>query len=103
VNFPEKIKAFREAVGLTQQQLADQAGVPLGTIRNFEQGLRKPLLATAQKLVTALGVSLKVFDDCEFDYQRNEVVVTYGRPKKDQAPAVRGNQPGKRSGRRQAR
>ena len=54
----EKIQQLREGRGLTQVQLAERSGVPLGSLRNYEQGLRQPLLKQAARLAKALGVPL---------------------------------------------
>ncbi len=59
--FGDRLKELRAARGLTQQALADAAGVPIGTVRDYEQGTRDPLLSNAQRLALALGVSLDVF------------------------------------------
>jgi transcriptional regulator with XRE-family HTH domain len=53
-SFGEKLKGAREAAGLTQAQLADQSGIPLGTIREYEQNKREPLVSKAGKLAHAL-------------------------------------------------
>jgi transcriptional regulator with XRE-family HTH domain len=58
--FGQLLKAVRQHVGWTQLQLADKSGVPVGTVRDYEQGKRDPLLSTAGKLADALGVSLDV-------------------------------------------
>jgi transcriptional regulator with XRE-family HTH domain len=52
------LKGLREGRGLTQAQLAERSGVPLGSLRNYEQGHRTPLLDQAAKLAKALGCSL---------------------------------------------
>ncbi len=36
------IKEIRKAEGLTQQQFAHRFGIPLGTLRNWEQGISSP-------------------------------------------------------------
>jgi transcriptional regulator with XRE-family HTH domain len=61
--FGEKLKELRTAAGKTQAGLASESGVPIGTIRDYEQGKRDPLLSTAQKLAHALGHRLDVFND----------------------------------------
>jgi transcriptional regulator with XRE-family HTH domain len=61
MTFGEKLKELRVQAGLTQAQLAEVSSVPLGTIRDYEQGKRDPLLSTAQKLARALKQSLDVF------------------------------------------
>jgi transcriptional regulator with XRE-family HTH domain len=62
-SFGEKLRELRAAAGLTQEQLASSAGVPVGTIRDYEQGRRDPLLSKAQRLARALQVSLDLFND----------------------------------------
>src|SRR5204862_2277963 len=61
MTFGKKLKELRTQAGLTQAQLAELSDVPLGTIRDYEQGKRDPLLSTAQKLARALNQSLDVF------------------------------------------
>ncbi len=59
--FGEKLKQLRIDRGLTQAALAEVSGVPVGTIRDYEQGKRDPLLSNAQRLARALCISLDVF------------------------------------------
>jgi transcriptional regulator with XRE-family HTH domain len=54
----QHLKKLRAAAGLSQSQLARAAGVPVGTLKNWEQGRREPLLGAACKLADALGVGL---------------------------------------------
>ncbi len=61
MTFGEKLKELRSEAGMTQAELAELSDVPLGTIRDYEQGKRDPLLSTAQKLARALNQSLDVF------------------------------------------
>jgi transcriptional regulator with XRE-family HTH domain len=58
-----RFKRLREAAGLTQTAVALSAGIPLGTLRNWEQDHRIPSLTAAVKLADALGVSLDEFRD----------------------------------------
>jgi transcriptional regulator with XRE-family HTH domain len=63
--FGEKLKDFRVAAGWSQPQLAEKSGVPVGTIRDYEQGRRAPLLDTAAKLALVLKQPLEAFlQDC---------------------------------------
>jgi transcriptional regulator with XRE-family HTH domain len=62
MGFAEKLKELRQGRGLTQAGLASVSGIPVGTIRDYEQGKRDPLLSNARKLAHALGVSLAAFD-----------------------------------------
>jgi DNA-binding XRE family transcriptional regulator len=53
------LKALREKARMTQEQLADKAGVPVATIRDLEQGRRTdPAWSTICKLATGLEVDL---------------------------------------------
>ena len=56
--FGRRLAELREAAGLTQATLAEKGGIPLGTIRELEQGRREPLFSNMQKLAAALSVSL---------------------------------------------
>ena len=60
--FGEILKARREAASLSQSQLAGKSGVPVGTIRNLEQGHRAdPRWSTVCDLADALGISVADF------------------------------------------
>lgn len=59
--FGERLKAIRQAAGLSQPQLAAESGVPVGTIRDYEQGRRDPLLDSAVKLARALKQPVEAF------------------------------------------
>ena len=39
---PEHPRAVRSRLGMTQEEFAGMLGVPLGTLRNWEQGIREP-------------------------------------------------------------
>jgi transcriptional regulator with XRE-family HTH domain len=51
-----QVKRLRESRDLTQQALADKAGVNRVTVANIERGDAEPTLATLQALAKALGV-----------------------------------------------
>lgn len=51
----QKLKRLREERSLSQEDLAKAAGVPIGTLRNWEQDRRVPRLDTAAKVAHALG------------------------------------------------
>jgi putative transcriptional regulator len=67
VLFSEKLRAHRDAAGLTQSELSSRSGVPAGSIANIEQGIRSPSLETLVKLNTALGLSLGDWDGIEVE------------------------------------
>lgn len=60
--FARRLRALREAAGLSVPQLAERAGLPRTAVWKLENGQSRPFLETAQKLVKALGVSLSEFE-----------------------------------------
>lgn len=52
------IAARRQALGLTQAQLAEKAGVIQQTIDKWERGERNPGVPSLKKLAAALGCSV---------------------------------------------
>jgi transcriptional regulator with XRE-family HTH domain len=54
----QRLRRLREAADMSQPELARAAGVPVGTLRNWEQGRRIPRFDTAAAVAWALGVSL---------------------------------------------
>jgi len=39
---PLDVRAIREKTGMSQEQFSESFGISLGTLRHWEQGLRKP-------------------------------------------------------------
>lgn len=60
-NFGEKLKRIRTAAGMSQQELADKAGVSQDAISKWEMGTREPLISAVKKLCDALNVTCDVF------------------------------------------
>jgi transcriptional regulator with XRE-family HTH domain len=56
--FGERLKAYRLAAGLTQDQLSERAGVDVSRVTKFESGRSLPQWRTLRKLVGVLGVGL---------------------------------------------
>ena len=54
----ERLRAARQARGLTVGTLADAAGVGKGSLSEIENGIRNPTLSTLQSVAGALGVPL---------------------------------------------
>jgi y4mF family transcriptional regulator len=54
----EQIKERREVLQLTQEALAELAGVGLRTLKEIESGKGNPTLETIQKLMDVLGLEL---------------------------------------------
>jgi transcriptional regulator with XRE-family HTH domain len=61
LRFARRLKELREQAGLTQQQLAEKAGMHKLTVAKLEQGIREPSWATVQALADALGVNTDAF------------------------------------------
>jgi len=60
VLFGERLRAIRQKKNVTQQALADKAGMSLTYISNMEHGLKVPSLTTIIRLAVALDC--KVMD-----------------------------------------
>ena len=59
VTIGEKIKHWRQKKGLTQNQLAEKAGLTIATIGRIETGIRQGSnITTLQRMADALGISL---------------------------------------------
>ncbi len=65
MRFRDVLRKLRLEAGLTQEELATRAGLPVGSLRNQEQGHRLPSWASVVKLARALGVSTDAFADCD--------------------------------------
>lgn len=55
--FPERLAHLRKQRGLTQQALADDAGVHVTQLRRYEAGTSQPTLDVLRKIAVALRVS----------------------------------------------
>lgn len=65
------VRAFREQLDLTQEQLANQLGVSRQTIISIESGRYNPSLILAYKIATVFGKTIeKVFDFSEVKGER---------------------------------
>ena len=66
-DFPHRLTAVRNQRKLTQQALAEHAGVHVSQIRRYEAGESTPTLDVLRKLAIALSVSADtlVFDENE--------------------------------------
>jgi len=67
MEFPDRLAQLRKARSLTQQQLADKAGVHVVQIRRYEGGVSQPAVDVLKRLAIALSVSADalLFDDAE--------------------------------------
>ncbi len=64
MTFAERLRELREQAGMTQEALAAAAGMSIGAVRNYEQGIREPYWRGVYQLSVALGVSSEAFRDC---------------------------------------
>jgi len=60
---PREIRDARSALGLTQEAMARQLGIPVGTLRNWEQGTQRcanpSLLRIALRCLREHGAAMK--------------------------------------------
>src|SRR5262245_25293212 len=88
--FAARLKELREQAGLTQQALADAAGMHRFGVAKLEQGLREPSWGTVKALCQALGVSCEAFNQ----EAAARPPTSPGRPRKTEA-LRHGKAPGK--------
>jgi transcriptional regulator with XRE-family HTH domain len=81
-SFAVRLKHLREQAGLTQEQLAELAGLNKFTVAQLEQGRREPALATAQALARGLGVTCTAFEEAESTPPTERPAAGRGRPRK---------------------
>ena len=55
----QRLKDRREQLGVTQEHLAEIAGVALRTLKEVEAGKGNPTIGTLMKLADVLGMELK--------------------------------------------
>src|ERR1700722_1716713 len=77
--FAGRLRELRSAAGLSRQQLADQAGMKLGGIRDLEQGVRSPSWETVLAICQAPGAGC---DSLPQPPAENLPPAASGRPKK---------------------
>ena len=60
MNIGQEIRARRQELRLTQQTLADMSSVSVRMIKSIEGDYANPSHKTVEKLLTSLGLQLKV-------------------------------------------
>ncbi len=60
-NFAVRLKELRTKAGLTQQELAEKAGLHTMSVTKLELQSREPSWKTVEALATALGVECTAF------------------------------------------
>ena len=59
VAFGLAVRRRRTAIGMSQERLAETAGLERAYVSALERGRRNPTLLTQQKIAVALGVPLR--------------------------------------------
>lgn len=67
-NFGGAVRMIRTAIGLSQEELADKAGLDRSYIGGIERGERNPTLSVIEKIAGGLDVPLAEL----FSYSRKE-------------------------------
>jgi transcriptional regulator with XRE-family HTH domain len=75
--FGTRLRSLREALGLSQSQLATRCGLSLDSLQNWEQGRTEPRLSALIQLAKCLGVSLDLLAGIQAPRRR-------GRPRSKQ-------------------
>jgi transcriptional regulator with XRE-family HTH domain len=84
-SFADRLQRLRHAAGLSQNQLATAADLPVVSLRNWERARRLPGLDAAAKIARALGVSLDVLAGEPEKMMGEAEPKTAGRPRKTPA------------------
>ena len=88
--FAERLRELRAKAGMTQEGLARSCGIPHGTLRNYEQGIREPSWRILFKLTTALGVDCRSFaNSTSADEGMPRSRAQRGRPRKTEPPRIK--------------
>jgi transcriptional regulator with XRE-family HTH domain len=70
-----KIKAFRESMGLTQQEFADELGVTRVAISNYELGRREPSGAFFAKLKKRYNLTDQTIGGMLLEYAKEKQAI----------------------------
>jgi len=82
MSFGRHLRALREGAGLSRPELSRKAGVPAGTLRNWEGDRGFPGLAACLRLAAALGVPVERFAEGVEDPAGDDAGPTKGRPRR---------------------
>lgn len=70
----EKIKYYRIRREMTQGELSEATGIPLGTIKKYETDNRIPRKPIIQKIATALEIKEIYLIDLPFDFDEKDIL-----------------------------
>lgn len=59
MNIGERIKRYRKEKGMTQEEVADRAGVTAASVSRWESGAWDPTFRDVEKIAEALGVAME--------------------------------------------
>jgi transcriptional regulator with XRE-family HTH domain len=76
MKFAERLRSLRDAVGLSEAQLAKASEVSFSSIHEYGLGRRKPSFEAVVKIARALGVTCESFADC------SDIAPIAGKPKR---------------------
>jgi transcriptional regulator with XRE-family HTH domain len=82
MEFKDRLRELRLKAGLTQQELADRAGLPVGSLRGHEQGQRVPSWPSVVRIAKALGVPTDTFAECDEVRAQAPAKKSHSRPPK---------------------
>ena len=57
LEFSQRLKEVRKEQGMSQKEVADEAGIKPSAYANYEQGTREPSLEILKRICDALDVS----------------------------------------------
>jgi putative transcription factor len=80
-DYPQKIKQGREALGISQGELANRIGERLSIIQKLETGKIRPSDVIIDKLNRALRITLRApveDDSIPHDFKKADVELTFG-------------------------
>ena len=60
IDIPKIISERRKALGITQTELVEMAGIGIATVKDIERGKGNPSLKTLQQLCVVLGFEIEL-------------------------------------------
>jgi transcriptional regulator with XRE-family HTH domain len=71
--FGTHLRSLRKKAGLTQEEIADRAGIHVTYLSGVERGLRNPSIRNVRRLAQALGMPTKELFSFEDSSPNNSV------------------------------
>lgn len=96
----QRLQRLRAAAGMTQAALAEQAGVPASSLRNWEVDHREPGFRAVCQLAKALGVTVEVLGDTVPVDEAGRTARAAGPTKRAEVPELPVVKPTKPKGRK---